>query len=394
MDNILLMSLGSRGDMEPFLALGEELQQAGHEIAYCMPAQFQSLAQQVSPNFYPMTPDFLALMDDPEVKKITGQIGSGWSRLKTIFKLLKSTKPLQQQLIRDQKAACDAFEPALIIYHIKCVYPVIAALRKAQRVELLSPVPCLLHAVDHEPAIGFGTPRGRRWNRWTYSLANSALIKQAILGYGNPVLKDWGWPILKQAELKTFLLEKLPVEYAVSERLFPQPIDWPAHVKVTDYRERNKSKNWTPPTSLTTFLEAHPNPLYIGFGSMINGQPKQVGADILSVAQTLDLPVIINTSWGGIEIEGEVPDHVYIIDDVPFDWLFARVRAVVHHGGSGTTHSALRFDVPQLIIPHIADQFLWMRLIIKNNIGPAGFPIKNWSKEKFEQGVRALLQLD
>ena len=121
MDNILLMSLGSRGDMEPFLALGEELQQAGHEIAFCMPAQFQSLTQQVSPNFYPMTPDFLALMDDSEIKKITGQIGSGWSRLKTIFKLLKSTKPLQQQLIRDQKAACDDFEPALIIHHIKCV---------------------------------------------------------------------------------------------------------------------------------------------------------------------------------------------------------------------------------------------------------------------------------
>jgi sterol 3beta-glucosyltransferase len=66
----------------------------------------------------------------------------------------------------------------------------------------------------------------------------------------------------------------------------------------------------------------------------------------------------------------------------------------VHHGGSGTTHSALRFDIPQLIIPHIADQFLWMRLIVKNNMGPAGFPIKNWSREKFDKGVRALLKLD
>ena len=123
------MSLGSRGDMEPFLAKGEELIEEGHEVAFCMPAQFESLAKQVSPSFYPMTADFLALMDDPEVKKITGQIGSGWSRLKTILKLLRSTKPIQQQLIRDQKTADDAFKPDSIIYHIKCVYPVIAALR-------------------------------------------------------------------------------------------------------------------------------------------------------------------------------------------------------------------------------------------------------------------------
>ena len=64
--------------------------------------------------------------------------------------------------------------------------------------------------------------------------------------------------------------------------------------------------------------------------------------------------MVLNASWGGIELE-DVPPHAFLVDDVPFDWLFARVRAVVHHGGSGTTHSALRFGVPQ-IVPHIADQ--------------------------------------
>lgn len=394
MDKILLMSLGSRGDMEPFLALGEELQQAGHEIAFCMPAQFQSLAQQVSPNFHPMTAEYLDLIDDPEVKKITGQIGSGLSRVKTLLRLLRNTKSVQLQLIRDQKLADEIFNPDLIIYHIKCGYPVMAALRADKKVKLLIPMPCLVHPVKDLPAIGMGQFNFAAWNKLSYAITNAALISKALIGYGNKVIGEWNWAPLTKKAVHTFLLEKVPVEYPISTRLFPRPEYWPAHVTVTDFRERNKSKNWTPPTSLTSFLEAHPQPLYIGFGSMINGQPKQVGADILSVAQTLNLPMIINTSWGGIEIEGEVPDHVYIIHDAPFDWLFARVRAVVHHGGSGTTHSALRFDVPQLIIPHIADQFLWMRLIVKNNIGPAGFPIKDWNKEKFEQGVRALLQLD
>ena len=391
MSKVLLMSLGSRGDMEPFLAKGEELIEEGHEVAFCMPAQFESLAKQVSPSFYPMTADFLALMDDPEVKKITGQIGSGWSRLKTILKLLRSTKPIQQQLIRDQKTADDAFKPDSIIYHIKCVYPVIAALRYNRNVALLSPVPCLLYVVDDEPAIGFGRPKSPWWNRMTYSISNYALINQAILGYGNPVLKEWNEKPLEKKELKSFLLEKLPVEFAISQELFPRPKNWPQHVVVTKFRERNKTKQWEPSDQLLTFLEKHPNPLYIGFGSMINGNPREVGRIIIETCSELEQPVLINTSWGGIELDDQLPDHVFVVSDIPYDWLFGKVRAVVHHGGSGTTHSALRFQKKQLIIPHIADQYLWNRLIHKAGYGPIGFPIKEFNKERFKKGLQNLV---
>lgn len=377
--------------MEPFLALGEELIEAGHEVAFCMPAQFEALAKETSPTFYPMTADFLALMDDPKVKQITGQIGSGWSRLKTILRLLKTTKPIQQQLIRDQREATEAFQPDNIIYHIKCVYPVMAAMHHGQRIEMLSPVPCMLYAVDHEPAIGFGKPRGRRWNRMTYGLANTALINQAIISYGNPVGKEWNWPPMKKKEVKAFLLNKIPVEFAISERLFPQPNYWPDHVRVTDFRERNKSKHWEPTAELLAFLDKYPNPLYVGFGSMINGRPKEKGQIIISVTQELGIPVLLNSSWGGIEIEGALPEHAFIVQDIPYDWLFSRVSAVVHHGGSGTTHSALRFDRRQLIIPHIADQFLWMRLVHKAGMGPMGFPIKKFSKHLLRAGLKELL---
>jgi sterol 3beta-glucosyltransferase len=102
--------------------------------------------------------------------------------------------------------------------------------------------------------------------------------------------------------------------------------------------------------------------------------------------------MIINTSWGGIEIKETIPDHVHIIGDAPYDWLFDKVCAVVHHGGSGTTHSALRFGLPQLIIPHIVDQFLWMKLVHKAGFGPLGFPIKKWNKDRINDAILALLQ--
>lgn len=385
------MSLGSRGDMEPFLALGEELIDSGHVVAFCMPAQFENLAKEVSPLFYPMTADFLALMDDPEVKKITGQIGSGWSRIGTILKLMRSTKPIQQQLIKDQRKADEAFKPDRIIHHIKCIYPVIAALRMDRKIRMLSPVPCMLHAVDHEPSIGFGKPRGKRWNRWTYSIANYALINQAILGYANPVVKEWGIKALKRAELKEFLLKKLPVEYAISNTLFPQPEYWPEQASITEFRERNKTQHWKPSSALSDFLENYPEPLYIGFGSMINGRPKEIGHIILKVCGELEIPVVINKSWGGIEIEEQLPSWAFVVDNVPFDWLFKKVRAVVHHGGSGTTHSALRFNKRQLIIPHIADQFLWNRLVNEAGMGLLGFSIKELDEAKLKKALVKLL---
>ena len=392
MDKILLMSLGSRGDMEPFLALGQELQDAGHEIAFCMPDQFRTLAAEVSPNFYPMDRAFIELVESPEVKKITGQIGSGLSRIKTILKLLRETKPIQQQLIRDQKFAVESFAPDNIIYHIKCVYPVMAAMEFGQRVELLSPVPCLVHPVDHEPAIGFGAPHGRWWNRLTYTLSNNALIRQAIIAYGGPLAKEWGMKPLQKKAVKTFLMEQLPVEFAVSEQLFPQPTYWPEHVRVTGFRERPKTAHWSPSAELLAFLEVNPEPLYVGFGSMINGRPEEIGRIIVETTSRLGVPVLINTSWGGIELPTTLPDHVFAVDNIPFDWLFSRVRAVVHHGGSGTTHSALNFELKQLIIPHIGDQFLWNRLIHKAGMGPLGVPIKKLDKSTFSRLLGELLK--
>ncbi|MEY2970843.1 MAG: hypothetical protein RLZZ599_1216 [Bacteroidota bacterium] len=392
MERILLMSLGSRGDMEPYLALGEELKAEGYEVGFCMPAQFESLAREVSDNFFPCTKAYLDLIEDPEVKKITGQIGSGLSRIRTLLTLLRNTKEIQIQLLHDQKAADDTFKPTKIIYHIKCGYPVMAALRSKKEVELLIPMPCLVHPVKDLPAIGLGQFNFPLWNKFSYALTNSALISKALIGYGNAVIKDWGWEPLKKKEVRKFLLEEVPIQYPISERLFPRPAYWPKQVRITEFRERDKSKHWTPSSELISFLDQYPNPLYVGFGSMINAQPETVAKAIIATSKSLNQAIIVNTSWGGIEINEALPENMFAVNDIPYDWLFERVCAVVHHGGSGTTHSALRYNKPQLILPHIADQFLWNKLIHKAGIGPLGFPIKKFSKERLETKIKELLR--
>ena len=385
------MSLGSRGDMEPFLALGEELQAKGNQVAFCLPAQFESLAKQVSPHFYPMSPEFLELMNDPQVRQLTGQLGSAFSRFKTLLRLMGSTRLIQEQLIRDQKAADDAFESDEVIYHIKCVYPTLAHLQLGKPVRILSPALGLLQPLDHEPAIGFGQPGTKAWNRLTYRLANHILSQKSILSFSKTPSKEWAWPSYTLKQIKRALLEEIPIEYACSTELIKRPHDWPEQAQISRFRERNKFQHWSPDPALLDFLNNNPKPLFVSFGSMINAHPDRVGQLILETTAEAGVPVLINSSWGGIEVPSTLPSHAFLVSDVPYDWLLSRVRAIVHHGGSGTTHSAWAFRLPQLIIPHFGDQFFWNRVVQAQKIGPLGPSIKALNKDNFKAAVNALL---
>jgi len=308
-----------------------------------------------------------------------------------MLKLMKHTKPIQQQMIRDQHHAVSSFNPDKIISHIKCIYPIISAIRDHRNVEILSPMPCLIHPVEDEPHIGFGSPGPKWWNLFTYRLAERALIHQSILGFGKSFLKENGIQLTSR-ELKIYFDETVKVEYAISPDLFARPHYWPKQAMITQFRERIKIKHQRPTESLESFLNEHTNPVFITFGSMVNSQPTVVGRDIVDVLSQFNQAAIINTSWGGIELPGNLPKFIHQVTEVPYDYLIPKVSAVIHHGGSGTTHSVFRCGKPQAIIPHIGDQFFWARQIDKKQIGIAGFPIKKWSKQGFTELFKHLTE--
>ncbi len=380
---ILYVSIGSRGDMEPFLASGEAATQDGHSIAFCLPAQFESLAKEVSPHFYPQTAAFLNLLDKPEVRNVMGQVGSVWSRMANILKISTFIKPIQEQLILDQEAAVAAFNPDQIVFHIKCIYPIFWHFNTGKSIELLSPMPCTIHPVDDEPHIGFGKPRSRIWNRFTYKLAEWAMIHKSILGYGRAFLKMRNLKVGSN-DIKRLLRDELNVNYAIDSRLFQRPKYWPERAQITGFKERNKRQFYQEDSQLLHFLQKFPNPIFVSFGSMVNSQPEQIGMDLIALSQKHLIPMIVNTSWGGIVFTESIPESVFVVQDLPYDYILPKTGGIIHHGGSGTTHSALRFGIPQAIIPHIGDQFFWSRCIQKTGNGIQGFPIKKWSKDRFE----------
>jgi len=131
-------------------------------------------------------------------------------------------------------------------------------------------------------------------------------------------------------------------------------------------------------SGLLDFLARHQETkvLFITFGSMLNPVPHEKTRVITQVLESQHIPAVINTAAGGLV----KPDQfdaglLHFVSRVPYDWIFPKVYGVVHHGGSGTTHLALRYGCPSLLVPHIIDQFVRNDLVYDLSVGPKGLKI-------------------
>lgn len=175
----------------------------------------------------------------------------------------------------------------------------------------------------------------------------------------------------------------LPMVYGVSPNLLPTPVDWPENVQLCG-QWLARSPSWLPPPALARFLAAGEAPIYIGFGSMPgfdNERLRDALIDAVAGRRALFYP-----GWSGIG-PNALPDNFLTIGDTPHDWLFPRTAAVVHHGGSGTSHSAARAGVPSIVIPFAGDQFFWAERLCLAGVAP---PAVNGRRPKTEAIVRAL----
>ncbi|WP_116135382.1 glycosyltransferase [Trinickia diaoshuihuensis] len=149
-----------------------------------------------------------------------------------------------------------------------------------------------------------------------------------------------------------------PILYGVSRTLLPQPADWPAQAIVCGQwtSPLPTDAQWSPPESLSAFLQAGEPPIYVGFGSMAGfDQARLLPALIEAIGgrRTVFYP-----GWSGIDAS-RLPSNFCVVGETPHAWLFPRVALVVHHGGSGTTHSATRAGKPSVVVPFAGDQCFW-----------------------------------
>jgi UDP:flavonoid glycosyltransferase YjiC (YdhE family) len=181
----------------------------------------------------------------------------------------------------------------------------------------------------------------------------------------------------------------VPWLYGFSTHVIPKPADWDEQQHITGYWFMEAPPDWQAPETLVRFLESGPPPLYIGFGSMAHEDAERQTRLALRALELSGQRGVLLTGWGGLTRQA-TPPSVFVVDDVPHAWLFPRMRAVVHHGGAGTTAEGLRAGVPSVITAFAPnDQPAWADRVVKLGVGPRVPGIKGLTAENLAEAIRA-----
>ncbi|ONI48341.1 hypothetical protein AN643_01940 [Candidatus Epulonipiscioides saccharophilum] len=367
---ILLMSIGTRGDCEPFLALANMLREKGHDIICAFPEQYCHLAQEENLEYRSLGPEFLELIDSDTGRYIMGG-KSALKKLKLTIDLYKQSKDIQKKILNIQELIVKETDPDYIIFHPKIMYAIPWHMATGKNIRLLCPVPCMLHPVKGFASIGINKNLGPFFNDLSYKLVNQAM------GLAIKVSAKDSFPD-KKYKTKEFVQELKSVKliYSISPSILKYQENWPNNINISGFLERDKVHAWTPPAGFDTFLNSHKKIMLISFGSMINSDPKKTTEILLTALKNCDIPAILNISGGGlIEPENYDKQQFFFTQSIPYDYILPKVYATVHHGGAGTTHSSLKAGCATMAIPHTVDQPLWNQWIYNLGAGPKGIPI-------------------
>ncbi|RYY23660.1 MAG: glycosyltransferase [Sphingomonadales bacterium] len=373
---VAIHTLGTRGDVQPYLALARGLKSQGHDVLLAAPSQFEAFVGTRGIAFAHLPGEYLELMETSEAKAaITGSGG-----FTAGFKMLKHVKPVAKKQLAMEWAAAKAFNPELIVYHPKAVgVPHIAEKLKCLTV-LASPLP------GFTPTKEFASPMMPfrslgPLNRATHSLmaGSGDTIFRGMIGDWR--VKDLGLPRRPRSSLTPDA-----TLYAFSSHVVPVPADWPASVDVTGYWFLEDDQAWSPSADLERFLADGRTPVYVGFGSMPGLDPVAMTKLVLDALAEAGERGVLAT--GGGAIHGDVSaSHVHFIDGAPHDKLFPLVSACVHHGGAGTTAASLRAGKPTVICPFFGDQPFWAHRIEDLGVGPTSVNLKQLSSKSLAAAI-------
>jgi len=372
---ISIHTLGTRGDVQPYLALALELRRRGHQVQIAAPVQFESMITQREVQFAPLPGDFLALLDSPQGKAAVDG-GQGFS---AGFKLLKYIRPLMLQLINAEWEAAKTFTPQLIVGHPKSI----AAPHLAEAIScpyiLASPIPGLTPtSAFPSPLLPFENlgPLNRASHLFAMNWSN-ILFGKIIRKWRKTTLGLTG-RLRRDGTAGTL--------YAYSRHVVPIPPDWGDDVLVSGYWFLPQDE-WQPPSELAAFLAEGDPPVYAGFGSMPALDPLKTTEIVLEALAKTGKRGLLATGGGALG-ERKLPSSVRLIAEAPHSWLFPKVAAVIHHGGAGTTGAALRAGKPTSICPFFGDQPFWAKRIAKLGLGPPALNRKTLSPDSLAAAIR------
>lgn len=380
---IAIIAMGSRGDVQPYIALGKGLQKAGHVVRLVTYKNFEGLVSSHGLEFWSVTGNVQEIIETPEMSKLL-------EKGNFIAITSHTSKELQRAAINWAKeglAACQGMD--LIIAGIGGLYPGLSLAEKLALPFLqayLSPF-TLTKAFPSILLPASLSKLGSSFNRFSHHLTRQ-ILWQGFRAADNMMRSQMN--LSKTPFFGPYNADRLhryPILYGISPSVIPKPSDWEHNTHLTGYWFLDSTSDWIPPSALVEFLESGSPPIYIGFGSMSNRKPEQIVDLVLQALTQTQQRAVLLSGWGGLQ-KVDLPETVFIVDSIPHSWLFPRVAAVVHHGGAGTTAAGLRAGVPSIIIPFFADQSFWGHCVAQLGVGPEPIPRKQLTVERLAQAIK------
>ena len=382
--NITIFSIGTQGDVRPFIALGLGLQAAGHQVRIASGKTCEALVTGHGLSYSPLTADFLEVMaKDPRA------IQRGLNPIALMSTARRHLKDMSQHWAMEGLAAAEGAELLLGNGMMAVLANSLGEALGIPMVEThLQPVtPCPdIPPMMLTPPV---TPRNGTINEFLYHLLRGVTWRMLSAAYG-PVRKSlklpalpWYGPYYRQKKQDRRIL------YGYSPALLPPSPSWPQGVQVTGNWFLKGEAQWQPSIALEAFLSTVEKPIYIGFGSMLGDDTDGLSAIIYDAVAKAGCRAVIATGWGGLAAQQQENPNILFIDAAPHDWLFPQVSLAVHHGGAGTTAATIRAGIPSVVVPFFGDQPFWAWRLAQNGVAPPALSRKSLNAEQLSEAIIA-----
>ena len=373
---IVILTYGSRGDVQPFLPLSLRLLENGHAVKLAAPFRFRDFVGEHGIDFVP-------LAGDPEdLSRRLNNAGHNFVRL--LQELMSHAIEIGADVWRQTEAACQdadliihtfshavgahtlAREKSIPDIHIQ-TFPMFTPTRDYPNITMPQGLPRFLNRSTHDLSAKL------TW--WTSRMGFERVRRQA--GLPKRILY---WPFEDDA-----LRARTPMLCAWSPSILPASKDWHARVHVTGYYFFPRKRLVQPPAELRSFLQGGQPPICISFGSMVHRDAERIDRIVHEALRQTGNRGIILSGWS--QVRASSSSEVLYLDATPHDWILPRCKMVIHHGGAGTTAAGLRAGIPSIVVPFMADQPFWGRRVHGVDAGPRPIPVKNLSTERLVQAI-------
>jgi len=382
---ITILAVGTRGDVQPYVALGLGLKAAGNEVRVAAASNFEQFIRSYGLEYGRLEGNFRDLMEADTVQ----QVMTGRNPVQVYREMTNLSRQILDKFSSDLWQVGQGADGLIYSTVALTGYSIAEKLQIPSFWAPLQP----MSRTHSFPSVMMSS--GNHYNNtmnWFTHLIEEQAAWQPLRSYTNQWRKDFlRLPPYPFKGLRPQLPKMhYPIIYGFSPAVVSKPPDWGDQVHVSGYWFLDHQKGWQPPVGLVDFINNGKPPIYIGFGSMNNREATKMTRTVIDAVTLAGHRAILATGWGSLT-DVDLPDTIYQVDAVPHDWLFPQMAAVVHHGGAGTAAAAFRAGVPSVIIPHVMDQPFWGRRAFELGVSPQPIPRKQVTAENLATAITTAL---